>query len=180
MTPDPIGLEGGVNLFAYATNNPMNLIDPKGLSIAGKIINLGFRGFKKLGNVTKRAAKEAAEQGEDILAKNRDVAEEIARAAGGGKRPTHHPPHGPAEEGYRSHYHPFPGNGGPHIFYSILAIIASFLDPFDAISGELADFEDLDLDGNGIPDWKEEDLNGNGIPDWKEGNACGNSMRKSK
>lgn len=31
MTPDPIGLEGGINLFAYAANNPTNLIDPLGL-----------------------------------------------------------------------------------------------------------------------------------------------------
>jgi RHS repeat-associated protein len=31
ITPDPIGLEGGVNLFSYVVNNPMNLIDPFGL-----------------------------------------------------------------------------------------------------------------------------------------------------
>ncbi len=31
MTPDPIGLEGGINLFAYVDNNPLNLLDPWGL-----------------------------------------------------------------------------------------------------------------------------------------------------
>jgi RHS repeat-associated protein len=31
VTPDPIGLEGGINLFGY-TNNPVNQIDPLGLS----------------------------------------------------------------------------------------------------------------------------------------------------
>lgn len=33
LTPDPIGLKGGENLFTYATNNPVNLTDPEGLQI---------------------------------------------------------------------------------------------------------------------------------------------------
>ena len=32
ITPDPIGLEGGINLFTYAANNPMNWIDSLGLT----------------------------------------------------------------------------------------------------------------------------------------------------
>jgi len=31
LTPDPIGLEGGINLFVYVRNNPVNDIDPEGL-----------------------------------------------------------------------------------------------------------------------------------------------------
>ena len=31
LTPDPIGLEGGINLFSYTYNNPLNNIDPLGL-----------------------------------------------------------------------------------------------------------------------------------------------------
>jgi RHS repeat-associated protein len=31
LRPDPIGLSGGINLFLYTENNPVNLVDPEGL-----------------------------------------------------------------------------------------------------------------------------------------------------
>jgi RHS repeat-associated protein len=34
LTPDPIGLEGGINLWLYATNNPVKFVDPYGLLIS--------------------------------------------------------------------------------------------------------------------------------------------------
>ena len=39
ITPDPIGLEGGINLWLYAANNPTNWIDPSGeIAIADDIV----------------------------------------------------------------------------------------------------------------------------------------------
>lgn len=33
LTPDPIGLAGGINPYVYADNNPVNYMDPKGLFV---------------------------------------------------------------------------------------------------------------------------------------------------
>ncbi len=35
ISADPIGIKGGINLFAYVENNPVNSIDPMGLSGCG-------------------------------------------------------------------------------------------------------------------------------------------------
>jgi RHS repeat-associated protein len=40
LTSDPIGLKGGLNIFAYALGNPIGSIDPSGLKVTGK-----FAGF---------------------------------------------------------------------------------------------------------------------------------------
>jgi len=45
LTPDPIGLIGGTNLWIYTSNNPMNLIDLLGLKTTGEGITVSFSLF---------------------------------------------------------------------------------------------------------------------------------------
>ncbi len=38
ITPDPIGILGGLNLYQYAGSNPVNLVDWLGLVSAGELV----------------------------------------------------------------------------------------------------------------------------------------------
>ena len=38
LTPDPIGLTGGINLFLYTNGNPVNSIDLEGLEVSGFVV----------------------------------------------------------------------------------------------------------------------------------------------
>lgn len=56
MEPDPIGLEGGLNPYAYAGNNPVSNVDPSGLSS----LNINWPSFNSVTTITERTLARTA------------------------------------------------------------------------------------------------------------------------
>jgi len=144
MTRDPLGEAGGINLYGFVGNNPVNFYDPYGLSAIGAI---------------KKALKLVHKHVGGPLPKGQP-----------GKYGS--PQRGTSKKGYRldpAHPDTAPGSpeskphinwwdftegkkgkggrwGAEEIITGIVAFGGSLLDPFDAIAGELADDEEYLLE----------------------------------
>jgi RHS repeat-associated protein len=70
LQKDPIGIEGGLNLYSYTDDDPVNYIDPFGRSKGGKR-NLNAEGFNKKSNPNdvEQALRDALKNGQKDRAK---------------------------------------------------------------------------------------------------------------
>ncbi len=117
-------------------------MDPDGLSPVGWILKLTRIGSKKSASLaSKKAAVLARRQGKNVLAKSRQEAKAIERAAHGGQDLMRHQGHDlPGGGTGRPHFQT--GGKYGHTFWgTAVGLVGSLLDPFDAISGELANGE---------------------------------------
>jgi len=113
---DPELLPEGPNLYAYAGNDPVNLIDSDGevvpiIAIGVVVARAGFLAYRYHRSLAAAAA--AARAGQSLIARNRATAQATACRAGQGAPPIRHAPHGPTP-GFLPHYHPNPNVTPPH------------------------------------------------------------------
>lgn len=152
LAADPIGLDGGMNLYAYVESDPVNWIDLEGLSPIGWVVRLTQTGMKKISSLgSKSSAVQARQQGQNVLATSRQQAKAIENAAHGGQDLMRHKGHNlPDGSTGRPHFQT-EGKYGHTFWGAAIGLLGSLLDPFDAISGELSSDDMLYPDGN-FPD----------------------------
>jgi len=171
LTPDPIGLAGmDPNLYVYAGLNPINTIDPDGLKVVGSIIRWTEKGLNHIirRHVTRKKELDASKYIKPSQIKK--LAERTVR------NPDKVTPQGYGRTLYEKQFGrdigtkgerinrvvlertkesvtAFPSHSFKSIVAGVLGFLASLFNPFEAISGELANSDDTN--DNGILDWEE-------------------------
>lgn len=116
---DPIEEKGGLNVYGFVENTPVNQVDYLGQSWVGKVVVFvvkgsakGIKAIKEIHSV-EEAAK-LVKEGEDVSMRSEKLAREVARKAGDGATPIKEIDKATGQP----HYHPADRCGG-HILYSV-------------------------------------------------------------
>ena len=69
LSPDPIGISGGLNLYAFCGNDPVNFVDPEGESWVGKLTVVGTKKILRT-ETARRMIRKAVKQksGQNFIA----------------------------------------------------------------------------------------------------------------
>ncbi len=137
VTRDPIGYEGGINLYGYTQNNPIIWGDSFGLSrwrLLKEITINGVKRFIPIGKeISEGKALGAAKRGRSVMNKgNPQKCHELAKHAYGKNNVLHHDAHVGVPDA-RPHFQAKNGKPGGHIFYGtvlpFLQALGDLLDP---------------------------------------------------
>jgi RHS repeat-associated protein len=112
LNHDPIGIKGGINLFAYVFD-PLTQIDPYGLDCHVAQRSNGPNGLTVGRRISQKQALSRLRRGLDVFADTMSEARSLAKRALRGK-PMQHGPHG---AGYFPHFHPNQHANSSHVFY---------------------------------------------------------------
>ena len=157
LSKDPIGLSGGLNLYAFCGGDALNYLDSNGCGKV-KIFTLTVKGIRKY--ISRDSAKKILKtgkgatvtvEGKGVNKKAKRLAEEVTE-----KRVVRHDPH---REGCHSHYQP--KSGGFHVNVPCANIGVTMLG--DGFLGNAVDFFNPLSDIQDIFDIVEE------LSDWQNG-----------
>ncbi|MCR5752273.1 MAG: RHS domain-containing protein [Kiritimatiellae bacterium] len=138
ISKDPIGIQGGINLYEFCDSDPNNFNDPEGFGKIGLLMKTVKGGWKY---VSRSSAVKKLRKGKDVMVtmtgdgRSKKAKRLLEEAKGKGKRIVRHDGHKP---GQAPHFQPKQGDGthirlpGAHLTSG--TVLGEILDFFNPIS----------------------------------------------
>ncbi len=118
LSPDPIGISGGLNLYAFCGNDPVNFVDPEGESFVSKLIVIGTKKILRTKTARKMIQKAVKQKnGQNFITVGMSKSEEkrFMKKTFPGKEIQYHNSDQTAKK-FGDHFQLSPNPGKVHIF----------------------------------------------------------------